>query len=100
MLCDGCGLAGPNIEGAEFPVVAGGGPAGVVEGLFPTEKRPPGLFDAGVVVPAAVALVDPKPPKGFPGKLLPEPSVFAPILNISFGVLLLAFDSKALLGVE
>ena len=72
MLKDCCGLLVPNNVDVEFPVLlAGGGPAGVVDGL-PSEK-PPILFEAGVVVPAlGVAVpVDPILPQSPPDELPP-----------------------------
>ena len=77
MLKGCCGLLVPNNVDVELPVLlAGGGPAGVVEGLLPIEKSPV-LFEAGVVVSAPdvpAVPVDPRllktPPDELPPKLL------------------------------
>ena len=87
----------------EFPApLAGGGPAGVVEGLLPMENRPAALFEAGVVVPVAdgTVLVEPTLPKRDP-VVLPVLNVFPVVLNGPWGVPLVpALASELLFGVE
>ena len=76
MLKGCCGLLVPNNVDVELPVLlVGGGPAGVVDGLFPIEKSPV-LFGAGVVVPAPDVTAVPvdtrllkSPPDELPPKL-------------------------------